>query len=75
MLFTGIYIGAMLLYPQPLLLLLHVFYRCYVFLCACGNGKLLLQCALLEAQTLNAPETLAVLSALKTFAEKHQYAR
>lgn len=53
----------------------HALYRCFVFLCSCGNGKLLLQCALLEAQTLNTPETLAVLSTLQTFADEHNFER
>jgi len=45
-------------------------YRCYVFLCACGNGKLLLQCAAQEAKCLPSPETLSVLKALQIYTDK-----
>lgn len=56
--------------------IVHVsFPRCYVFLCACGNGKLLLQCAIQEAQALNTPDTLAVLTVLQTFSAKHHFDR
>ena len=44
--------------------------RCYLFLCSCGNGKLLLACAMQEAQSLPSAETLAVLKALQIYTTK-----
>ena len=44
--------------------------RCYAFLCVCGNGKLLLQCASQEAQSLPSPEALGVLEALHVFSDR-----
>ncbi len=52
--------------------LLYYILRCYVFLCACGNGNLLLQCAIQESLTLDTPETSAVLNALQIFSDKNK---
>ena len=47
--------------------------RCYLFLSVCGNGKLLLQCVLEEAASMQAAPTLAVLQVLQTFSQKNGF--
>ena len=48
--------------------------RCYVFLCVCGNGDVLLSCAMEEART-NTSEfsSLSVLQALQLYVNRNGF--
>ena len=51
-----------------------VLHRSYLFLCACGNGKLLVECAMNEANSLtDSSSTLAVLKVLQEYTRRNGF--
>ena len=49
-------------------------HRSYLFLCACGNGKLLVECAMNEANSLtDSSSTLAVLQVLQEYTRRNGF--
>ena len=49
-------------------------HRSYLFLCACGNGKLLVECAMNEANSLtDSSPTLAVLQVLQEYTRRNGF--